>query len=92
LIHRQRDAASHQLPERKGHVPHVKQLVENELEDLLEIECRTREFVEIVEQEMATSELRGDKQPPFATRTISFVEEVKPHLEALDVTRSDKSG
>jgi hypothetical protein len=72
-------------------VPHKQQLIEKELEDLLEVECRAREFVEQVEREMSASEKRGDALPPFATRTLDFVKEVKPHLEGLDSARRGKS-
>lgn len=72
-------------------MPHVKQLIEQELEDLLEVECRARDLVEEVEAEQARSKERGDKQPPFAPCTLEFVKQVKPHLQQLDETRLKKT-
>jgi hypothetical protein len=68
-------------------MPHTRQLIEQELEDLLEVESRTRDFVEMVERE---TEASPPGQSPFADRTLDFVSKVKPHLEELDVVRLKK--
>ncbi|MEA2175329.1 MAG: hypothetical protein QOD00_2921 [Blastocatellia bacterium] len=69
-------------------MPHARQLIEKELEDLLEVESRTRDFVEFIERVTRTS---PSGKATFANQTLDFVSRVKPHLEKPDEVRRKKT-